>query len=141
MENLQKERINLDIMWNLILMVSFTNAASAGKISKPEMLLMFTRSTYIRSMQLIRLYVLFISLCSINMSNNMIRLNRYYTIFKVYICNRSATPANTHLADLSLVLKLKVQIYVGPEIMTMDYLSIYFSIQTPLSCFVNRTFV
>ena len=63
-------------------MVSFTNAASAGKISKPEMLLMFTRSTYIRSMQLIRLYVLFILLCSINMSNNMIRLNRYYTIFK-----------------------------------------------------------
>ena len=75
------------------------------------------------------------------MSNNMIRLNRYYTIFTFYICNRSATPANTHLADLSLVLKLKVQIYVGPEIMTMDYLSIYFSIQTPLSCFVNRTLI
>ena len=82
--------------------------------------------------------MLFISLCSINMSNNMIRLNRYCTIFKVYICNRSATPANTHLADLSRVLKLKVQIYVGPEIMTMDYLSIYmrhFSIERCLEPF------
>ena len=33
----------------------------------------------------------------------------------VYIWSKSATPAKTHFDDFSLVFKLKVQIYVGPE--------------------------
>ena len=36
--------------------------------------------------------------------------------YSYYICRSRDTPARTHLEGLALVLRLKVQIYVGPKI-------------------------
>lgn len=44
---------------------------------------------------------------------------KYKNIVMVYNCNRSATPANVHLDDLSLLLRLNVHTYVGPLVLVL----------------------
>ena len=76
----------------------------------------------------------------------LIYIDIYYTsivfIRYSYICRSRETPARTHLEGLALVLRLKVQIYVGPKIRYKTIFSIGFKIPpTSLPSFVDGTLV
>lgn len=53
------------------------------------------------------------------MNTNLILILVFIINGITYNCNKSATPANVHFDDLSLLLRLKVHTYVGPLVLVL----------------------